>query len=121
MAAKNQHRLQNEFLTHLIKERTSVTIFLLNGVKLQGNIAAFDDFCISITHQGQLQAVYKQEISTISTATPVTLWEDPDAPPTRKAPLRPAKPMGSRFGATVTPRKVVVERVRRIPSSRPRG
>jgi host factor-I protein len=121
MAAKNPHRLQNEFLTHLIKERTPVTIFLLNGVKLQGNIAGFDDFCISITREGQLQAVYKQEISTISTATPVTLWEDPDAPPARKPSARlGVKAMGGRAGAGVAPRKVVVERVRRIPGTRSR-
>jgi host factor-I protein len=109
MAAKNNpHRLQNEFLTHLIKERTPVTIFLLNGVKLQGNISSYDDFCISLSQQGQVQAVYKQEISTITTSSPVMLWEDPDAPPVRKpAPRSMAKP---------EPRKLVVERVRRIPS-----
>jgi host factor-I protein len=112
MAAKNPHRLQNEFLTHLIKERTPVTIFLLNGVKLQGNISSFDDFCISLAREGQVQAVYKQEISTIATSSPVTLWEDPDAPPTRKPPPRSAP--------KAAPRKLVVERVRRIPSTRSR-
>jgi host factor-I protein len=109
MAAKNPHRLQNEFLSHLIKEKTPVTLFLLNGVKLQGIITSFDDFCISLGREGQVQAVYKQEISTISTATPVTLWEDPDAPPARK-------PMPSR---TAAKRAVVVER-RPIRTSRTR-
>ena len=98
MAAKNPHRLQNEFLSHLIKEKTPVTLFLLNGVKLQGIIASFDDFCISLAREGQVQAVYKQEISTISTSSPVTLWEDPDAPPARKPAFNKA------------PKKLVVER-----------
>jgi hypothetical protein len=50
-----------------------------------------------------VQAVYKQEISTISTSAPVTLWDDPDAPPrVRKPP----------------PKKLVVERVRRITTPR---
>jgi host factor-I protein len=102
MAAKNPHRLQNEFLSHLIKEKTPVTLFLLNGVKLQGILSSFDDFCISLAREGQVQAVYKQEISTISTSSPVTLWEDPDAPPVRK-------PAFSKGPAKVT-RAVVVER-----------
>ena len=101
MAAKNPHRLQNEFLSHLIKEKTAVTLFLLNGVKLQGIITSFDDFCISLGREGQVQAVYKQEISTISTTSPVTLWEDPDAPPARK-PMPPSR--------TAVKRAVVVER-----------
>ena len=78
----------------------------LNGVKLQGQISSFDDFCISLEHAGQLQAVYKQEISTISTSAPLTLWDDPNAP----APRRPA-------ARKAPAKKVVVER-RRIVRSR---
>ena len=107
---KNPHRLQNEFLSHLIKEKTPVTLFLLNGVKLQGIISSFDDFCISLAREGQVQAVYKQEISTISTSSPVTLWEDPDAPPARK----PA------FNKTPKPSRAVVVERRPIRTTRSR-
>jgi len=103
MAAKNPHRLQNEFLSYLIKEQTPVTVFLLNGVRLQGLLSSFDDFCISLSADGQVQAVYKQEISTISTSAPVTLWDDPDAPPRVRKPAL---------------KKLVVERVRRITTPR---
>ena len=69
----------------------------------------FDDFCISLTRDDQLQAVYKQEISVISASSPVSLWEDPSAPRPRKA-RSPQKPPPGR-----APRKVIVER-RRLPS-----
>lgn len=110
MAAKNPHRLQHEFLSHLIKEQTPVTVFLLNSGRLHGQISAFDDFCISLLSDGQLQAVYKQEISIISSPFPVTLWEDPDAPPAPK-PVR--KPVSAPISKPA-PKKLIVERVRRI-------
>ena len=95
-AAKNPHRLQNEFLSYLIKEQTPVTVFLLNGVRLQAVISAFDDFCISLSADGQVQAVYKQEISTIS-GGPGDLVGRPTPPRVRKPAL-----------------KAIVARVRRI-------
>ena len=55
-----------------------MTVSLLNGVKLQGNISSFDDFCISLVREGQVQAIYKQEISTIATSSPVNLRDMPD-------------------------------------------
>ena len=111
MPSKNPHRLQNEFLSHLITDKTPVTIFLLNGIKLQGRISSFDDFCISLEQDGQLQAVYKQEISMISSATPVTLWDSP-----RASSRKPERALAPKPAA----RQVIVER-RRIPPSRSRG
>jgi host factor-I protein len=107
MPAKNRQRLQETFLSHLINDRLQVTISLLNGVRLQGNVTAFDDFCISLERDGQLQAVYKQEISTISTSGTINLWDDPDGAPPRRPPL-PRKPPA---------KAVVVERRRRFRSS----
>jgi len=65
-------------------------VSLLNGVKLQGNISSFDDFCISLVRDGQVQAIYKQEISTISTSSPVNLRDMPedDAVPTAPGPAK---------------------------------
>jgi host factor-I protein len=112
MPPRDPNRLQNEFLSYLIKTETPATVFLLSGIALKGVITGFDDFCISIVRDDQLQAVYKQEISVISASSPVTLWEDPAGRP-RKA-RAPSRPPPSR-----APRKVVVER-RRFPG-RPRG
>ena len=106
MPSNTRQRLQETFLTQLIKDKVPVTLSLLNGVRLQGLILSFDDFCISLGRDGEMQAVYKQEISTISTSAPVSLWDNPDELPQR----RPA----ARAPAT---RPVVVERRRRPPSS----
>ncbi|HEY7297930.1 MAG TPA: RNA chaperone Hfq [Xanthobacteraceae bacterium] len=109
MPSRDPNRLQNEFLSYLIKTRTPTTVFLLSGIALKGVITSFDEFCISLERDGQLHAVYKQEVSVISASSPVTLWEDPG-----KAHLRKARPP-SRPAPGRTPRKVVVER-RRLPS-----
>jgi len=107
MPSKGRQRLQEVFLSQLIKTRTPVTVSLLNGVKLQGTISSFDDFCISLVRDGELQAIYKQEISTISTTAPLRLGDDWDDAP---APEFAGVPMKS------TMKTVVVERKRRFRS-----
>ena len=114
MPSRNPNRLQNEFLSYLINTKTPATVFLLSGIALKGVITGFDDFCISMIRDDQLQAVYKQEISVISASSPVTLWEDPAGARPRSKPRPPSRPAPAR-----TPRKVVVER-RRLPG-RPRS
>ena len=112
MAAKHPNRLQNEFLLHLIDEKMLATVSLLGGARLVGTIATFDDFCISLVCDGRVQAIYKQEISVISTRAPLSLG--PDAPRPKPAP----RPVSSRRGPE--PKGLVVERVRRItPLRRP--
>jgi host factor-I protein len=106
MPAKTRQRLQETFLSHLITERLQATVSLLNGVRLQGNVTAFDDFCISLERDGQVQAVYKQEISTISTSGTINLWDDPEGAPPPRPPMR--KPAA---------KTVVVERRRRFRAS----
>ena len=65
--------LQEIFLTAVRKQREPVTMFLVNGVMLQGEIAAFDLFCMLLRRDGLSQLVYKHAISTVQPAHPVNL------------------------------------------------
>mgnify|MGYP003322875628 CR=1 FL=1 len=73
MASENQN-LQDAFLNQTRKTKTPVTIFLINGVKLQGIISWFDNFCILLRRDGQSQLVYKHAISTIMPSEPISLY-----------------------------------------------
>jgi host factor-I protein len=57
--------LQEVFLTAVRKSGSPVTMFLVNGVMLQGEIAAFDLFCMLLERDGMVQLVYKHAISTV--------------------------------------------------------
>ena len=74
MAADKQN-LQDAFLNHVRKAKVPVTIFLINGVKLQGVITWFDNFCVLLRRDGQSQLVYKHAISTIMPGGPINLYE----------------------------------------------
>lgn len=65
--------LQEIFLTAVRKAREPVTMFLVNGVMLQGEIAAFDLFCMLLERDGMAQLVYKHAISTVQPAHPLDL------------------------------------------------
>jgi host factor-I protein len=88
MAKDNIHRLQDTFLDHLQRRKTPVTIFLSNGVRLQGVIAGFDAFCVLLEREGEQQIIYKHSITTTVPAYPVDLRDDPDAPPPPPPPTR---------------------------------
>jgi host factor-I protein len=77
MAADKQN-LQDAFLNHVRKTKVPVTIFLINGVKLQGVITWFDNFCVLLRRDGQSQLVYKHAISTIMPGAPISLYEGED-------------------------------------------
>lgn len=77
MAADKQN-LQDVFLNSVRKSKTPVTVFLINGVKLQGVITWFDNFCVLLRRDGQSQLVYKHAISTVMPSQPVTLYEGDD-------------------------------------------
>ena len=64
MSEKAQN-VQDVFLNHLRKNKTPVTIFLVNGVKLQGIVTWFDNFSVLLRRDGHSQLVYKHAISTI--------------------------------------------------------
>jgi len=74
MSEKNQN-LQDVFLNAVRKTKTPVTVFLVNGVKLQGVITWFDNFCVLLRRDGQSQLVYKHAISTVMPSGPVQLFE----------------------------------------------
>ena len=67
--------LQDTFLNAVRKSKTSVTIYLVNGVKLQGNITWFDNFCVLLRRDGHSQLVYKHAISTIMPGAPIQMFE----------------------------------------------
>ena len=73
--ASDRHNLQDAFLNQVRKEKNSVTVFLINGVKLQGVITWFDNFCILLRRDGQSQLVYKHAISTIMPSQNVSLYD----------------------------------------------
>ncbi|MEP2234920.1 MAG: RNA chaperone Hfq [Alteripontixanthobacter sp.] len=78
---RKQRILQDVFLSRLREAEVQVTMFLVNGVMLQGRIAAYDLFSVMLERDGYVQLAYKHAVSTIQPATPVDLtedWEDED-------------------------------------------
>ena len=75
-APKKQPMLQDVFLNAVRKSDDSVTMFLVNGVMLQGHIVAFDLFCMLLLRDGMAQLVYKHAVSTIQPARPLNLAEE---------------------------------------------
>ncbi len=73
--ADKANNLQDVFLNAVRKSKTPVTMFLVNGVKLQGVITWFDNFSVLLRRDGHSQLVYKHAISTIMPASPVQLFE----------------------------------------------
>src|ERR1051325_11233634 len=67
--------LQEVFLTAVRRSDEPVTMFLVNGVMLQGEIAAFDLFCMLLERDGLCQLVYKHAISTVQPENPVNFQE----------------------------------------------
>jgi host factor-I protein len=70
--------LQEIFLGAVQGEEEPVTMFLVNGVMLQGRIAAFDLFCILLERDNHYQLVYKHAVSTVQPQSPVKLSSVPD-------------------------------------------
>ena len=75
MPAERSPSLQDTFLNQVRKQKISLTIFLVNGVKLQGIVTWFDNFCVLLRRDGHSQLVYKHAISTIMPAQPVNLMD----------------------------------------------
>lgn len=73
--AERAQNLQDTFLNYLRKQKVPLTIFLINGVKLQGVVTWFDNFCVLLRRDGHSQLVYKHAISTIMQNGPVQLFE----------------------------------------------
>ncbi len=77
MATKESQNVQEVFLNHLRKNKTAVTVFLVNGVKLQGIITWFDNFSVLLRRDGHTQLIYKHAISTVMPGAPIQLYDGP--------------------------------------------
>lgn len=75
MATPKTQNLQDIFLNHIRKNKTPVTVFLINGVKLQGIVTWFDNFSVLLRRDGHSQLVYKHAISTVMPAQAINLYE----------------------------------------------
>ena len=75
MANDKNQNVQEVFLNTIRKNKTAVTIFLINGVKLQGIVTWFDNFSLLLRRDAHSQLVYKHAISTIMPSQPVQLFE----------------------------------------------
>ena len=73
--ASDRQNLQDAFLNQVRKTKIPVTVFLINGVKLQGAITWSDNFCILLRRDGQSQLVYKHAVSTIMPTQNISLYD----------------------------------------------
>ena len=79
MAKDPSQNVQDVFLNHVRRSKTPVTIFLVNGVKLQGIITWFDNFSVLLRRDGHTQLVYKHAISTVMPSAPIALFDQSKA------------------------------------------
>jgi len=71
LSDERSQNVQEIFLNSIRKEKIPVTVFLINGVKLQGIVTWFDNFSLLLKREAHVQLVYKHAISTIMPAEPV--------------------------------------------------
>jgi len=89
VANEKSQNVQDVFLNHVRKSKTPVTVFLVNGVKLQGVITWFDNFSVLLRRDGHTQLVYKHAISTVMPGAPIQLFDASKAE--RAAPGTPSQ------------------------------
>ena len=70
--------MQDLFLAAAAREQERMTLFLVNGVMLQGAVTGFDQFSLLLERGGQMQLVYKHAISTLQPAHPLNLGAEQD-------------------------------------------
>ena len=75
MVGEKTQNVQDVFLNHVRKNKMAVTVFLVNGVKLQGTVTWFDNFCILLRRDSQSQLVYKHAVSTVMPGEPIQLFD----------------------------------------------
>lgn len=76
LATEKALNVQDAFLNYVRKNRIPVTIFLINGVKLQGIVTWFDSFSLLLKREGHSQLVYKHSLSTIMPQNSIHLFEN---------------------------------------------
>ena len=77
---KTTENYQDIFLNQARRERTMLTVFLMNGFQLRGVVTGFDCFTVVLDTDGKQQIIYKHAISTIVPIHPVSLQEEPCLP-----------------------------------------
>jgi len=75
VASEKALNVQDAFLNYVRKNKTMLTVFLVNGVKLTGVVTWFDSFSVLLRREGHSQLVYKHAISTIMPQQPINLFE----------------------------------------------
>jgi host factor-I protein len=78
-----QNSLQDIFLNQVRKTKAPVTLFLVNGVKLQGIVTWFDNFSVLLRRENHSQLVYKHAISTVMPVNPIQLFEEDESEDTQ--------------------------------------
>ncbi len=68
--------LQDNFLNQLRKDKSTVTMFLMNGFQLHGVVKSFDGFTVVLDSDGKQQLIYKHAISTVVPPRPIALEAD---------------------------------------------
>ncbi len=66
--------IQDQFLNEVRKERTMLTVFLMNGFQMKGIVTGFDSFVVTVLSEGKQQMIYKHAISTIIPFQPVKFF-----------------------------------------------
>ena len=67
---------QDTFLNQARKERTPLTVFLVNGIQMRGIMRCFDAFVIVLASEGRQQMIYYQAVSTFAPSVPVRLSQE---------------------------------------------
>ena len=67
---------QDQFLNQARRERTALTVFLVNGFQMRGVITGFDAFVIVLLSEGRQQMIYKHAVSTLTPSVPVRLNQE---------------------------------------------
>ena len=75
MSGEKSQNVQDVFLNYIRKHKAQVTVFLINGVKLQGVVTWFDNFSVLLRRDGHTQLIYKHAISTVMPSGPLHLFE----------------------------------------------
>ena len=70
---KGQLNLQDAFLNQVRKEKSLVTIYLVNGFQIKGLVKGFDNFTVIVELEGRQQLVYKHAISTVAPLKPINI------------------------------------------------
>ena len=81
ITTERTQNLQDTFLNYVRKNKIPLTIFLVNGVKLQGVVTWFDNFCVLLRRDGHSQLVYKHAISTIMPGQPLQMFDPSEEAP----------------------------------------